>query len=126
MLVSWIRACSADSDFAPIGRSFAPVTSSFHATIELRKACRFPLAIEWPVNACDELRGKRVPTSQTLRNRDGTIPYGEAALPNSFRPCDRSVTATVTLGHMPLPPSDNLKRFSLAHPLLTPWVCGGS
>ena len=48
-------------DFAPLGRRFAPVTSSFHATIELREPCRFPVAIRWPVDARDELRGKRQP-----------------------------------------------------------------
>ena len=61
-----------------------------------------------------------------LRNRGGTVRHGEVALPESFRPCDRPVTATVTTGHTSLSPSENLRRFWLAHVLLTPWACVGS
>jgi len=73
--VSWIRARRfaeafasssesaehARSDFPPVMRRFAPITSSFHETIELREPCRLRVAVRRLVDARDELRGKRQP-----------------------------------------------------------------
>ena len=61
-----------------------------------------------------------------LRSRGGAGVHGDVTLPETFRASDRPVTTTVTTGHSPLSPSENLRRFWLAHVLRTPWACGGS
>ena len=43
-----------------LGGRFPLVTSGLDATLELGEPCRFPVAIRWPVDARDELRGERI------------------------------------------------------------------